>query len=393
MLLDYPSLLVSIGFSAVCLGVVLFTSWITMRADSFLLACAIAAGFIVAFVFAYSFYIEMPRPPIAAAAFSLLLAALSVLYGAARQFRLGVSPLPRAATAFAITCVLTLPPIMIGYDGVGIALVNLACAMLLFLTALEYWQGRDEAPSAIACICGLYVLVGVSFALCTVALALEGRLVLDGPPSNWAEDINLIAVIAGVPGIGAMSLALNQTRLARAHRHEAMTDGLTGLLNRRALFDALGQEVLRNHVAVILFDIDRFKGVNDRFGHAAGDRVIAQFAQALREDVEIEGIAARLGGEEFALVLPQASADLALRCAESVRARFAALTLANGGFACTVSAGIAFGDPHGARFEAVVRAADEALYQAKRGGRDRIVAAGPRLVDIGSVRPQPSSRP
>lgn len=386
MLLDYTSLLLSIGFSAVCLSAILFATWLTSRADGPLLSWAIAAACVVGNVFTYSVYVGSPSALLGVIAFAFLLVGLSVLYGAARQFRLGETPMLRGLIAGVLTTVIALPPIAIGYDGVGFVLVNVAAAVLLALTAQEYWRGREEAPSAITAISVLYLIVGTSFALCALMLVLDGKLVLDGPPANWAEDLSIIIIIAGVPGIGALSLALNQTRLARTHKREAMTDPLTGLLNRRALFDAHDGGQLRRSMAVILFDIDRFKHINDEHGHATGDLVIELFAKSLRESLSGSESAARLGGEEFALVLPRSSAEGALRHAERVRSGFAALALHQGGLVCTASAGIAFGEAHGSSFGAVLNAADQALYQAKRTGRDRIASAGLRLVEPATPR-------
>lgn len=381
MLLDYTSLLLSIGFSAVCLAVILFAAWLTARTEAFLLTWATGTACVVGNVFTYSVYVDAPSPTLAIIAFAFLLGGLCVLLAAARQFRFGPLPWARLLIAAALTLGIALPPFALGYDGVGFALVNFAASVLLVLTAREYWSGRAEAPGAITGVASLYLLVGVSFALCGLVLAFDGRLVLDSPPSNWAEDLNLIIVIAGVPGIGAVSLALNQSRLARNHRHDAMTDPLTGLPNRRALFDAHDGAPLRRQLAVVLFDIDRFKRINDEHGHATGDHVIELFARALRDSLGEGQSAARLGGEEFALVLPSTGAEAALRHAEQVRSDFAALALHEAGLACTVSAGLAFGEANGTSFEAVLNAADQALYQAKRNGRDRIASAGLRLVE------------
>ncbi|TGP39692.1 GGDEF domain-containing protein, partial [bacterium M00.F.Ca.ET.229.01.1.1] len=93
-----------------------------------------------------------------------------------------------------------------------------------------------------------------------------GRLVLGHAPSNWAEDLSLIIVIASMTGIGGLSLALNQGRLAQHHRRNALTDPLTGLLNRRALFDLHGEAPVGAFMAVVVFDLDGFKAINDEFG-------------------------------------------------------------------------------------------------------------------------------
>ncbi|MBS7540969.1 GGDEF domain-containing protein [Ancylobacter lacus] len=400
MLIDYSSLLIAIGFSAICLSVILFSSWITARTETFLLTCAAALGLLVLHVFSYSLYIARPVPWLGAFAFSLLLAGLATLHAASRQFRLGASSWS-SPLAGGLAIAIVAPPLLAGYDGVGCVLFNLAAATLLAATAAEYWRGRAEAPGAITALAGLHMLAGLSFLPCTVLLVLNGKARLDAPPQNWAEDLNVIIGIIAVPGAGALTLALNQTRLARAHKQEAMTDSLTGLLNRRALFDLVANEPLRGDVAVVLFDIDRFKTINDERGHAAGDQVLACFAQALRERVEqraqqgpaLPPVFARLGGEEFALLLRGAVAESALREAEAVRARFAALVQERLHLGCTASAGIAFGQPNGYDFEATLNAADQMLYGAKRNGRDRVAIASARLVTLLTPTPRPSSHP
>ncbi|MCB4769284.1 GGDEF domain-containing protein [Ancylobacter sp. Lp-2] len=387
MPLDYPSLLIAIGFSAICLAVILFASGVTSRRENFLLTTATAAIAVVGSVFSYSVHVAHPSPVLVFTAFTFLLTGMSILFGAARQFRLGTSPIPRILAAASIALPLGLAPFILGYDGIGFIVVNLLSAILLTLTAQEYWRGRSEAPVAIASMCGLYLLVGFSFACCGLVLLANGQWVLDAPPANWAEQFNAIVVIAGVAGIGALALALNQSRLAQAHKHDAMTDPLTGLLNRRALFDMIEAMAMGREIAVIAFDIDRFKVVNDTYGHAVGDRVLVHFARALRQHLGKGQLAARLGGEEFALVLSDTGPDTALAHAEAVRASFTKSVQAAKGFTCTVSAGIAFGRTDAGPFEATLNAADQMLYRAKRAGRDRVVVDG---LDAGWPESQPA---
>lgn len=391
MLFDYPSLLVAIGFSAICLAIILFASWITSRMDGFLLTSASASLMIVGSVFTYSYYVHNPSLTLVASAFTFLLTGMSILFGGARQFRLGTSPAPRILIA-GLSLPIALFPILIGYDGIGFILVNLTTAVLLALAAWEYWLGRKEAPVAIASMCAIYLLVAFSFACCGLVLLVEGNWVLTAPPANWAENFNAVAVVAGVPGVGALSLALNQTRLARLHRRDAMTDPLTGLLNRRALFDAIATGPLEPDTAILVFDIDRFKAINDGHGHATGDRVIARFADVVRQRVQRGDLSARLGGEEFAVILRHATAESSIALADLIRTDFSETMRAEDGFSCTVSAGIAFGQPHGCHFEATLNAADEMLYKAKRDGRDVVAIAAARAVGDPPIT-QPSSRP
>src|SRR5690606_12280864 len=131
-----------------------------------------------------------------------------------------------------------------------------------------------------------------------VVLGARGGLSAGRAPDNWVEDINLVVCLIGITCIGALSLALNQSRLARSHRQEAMTDPLTVLPNRRAMYERHFRTLPRG-TAVIAFDLDRFKEINDRFGHAVGDEVLRHFAMTLRSNVRPSDTVARIGGEEF----------------------------------------------------------------------------------------------
>lgn len=181
--------------------------------------------------------------------------------------------------------------------------------------------------------------------------------------------------IAGITGIGALSLGLNNARAARRHRLEAQTDVLTGLLNRRALFERMTEETTVRRDAVVVFDLDNFKSINDGYGHATGDEVLRRFADALRYNLRPGDIAARSGGEEFVLVLRKASLPLAASTAERIRAMLAEsrVDTANGPVWATASAGVALASKAGERFEDVLNRADVSLYRAKTGGRDRVV--------------------
>jgi len=382
MLLDYNSLLLAVGFSAACLSLTLFGTWLAARSDRFLLTWAISVLVVVLEVFAYDAYIKRPGTALGVLTLALLLLGFSVMLGAAHQFRTRRSPFPRIALGAGISYALALPPMALGYAGLGFMLENALAALLLFGTAYEYWRGRAEAPVHLIGVAMLYTLTAASFVLCAAALAWDGRLVLGHAPSNWAEDLSLVVVIASMTGIGALSLALNQGRLARHHQREARTDALTGLLNRRALFDLHGKAPVSAFTAVVVFDLDGFKAINDQFGHAAGDEVLKVFAEVLSGSLRPNDSVARMGGEEFAMVLRRTLPEMAEATAERVRASFAARTIETetGPLHCTVSAGFAFGSADGMSFDKVLSAADKALYAAKRNGRNRVLAATLRRV-------------
>jgi diguanylate cyclase (GGDEF)-like protein len=371
--LDFASLLVAIGFSTAFLAAVLLAAWRTTRRDGFLFSCAIGT-LLVAVSVGFS-TIDSVSPSLWAQALGLglLLAGEAYLYGSAAQFRLGTSPSRRVSVATAASVAPVLLTLLAGWNGLAYSVSYVASAVLLCLVAYEFLRSRAQAPMTISGITVLFSLVGLSFLPRAVLVLTRDGLIVAGPPRNWAQDLSLMLVIGAIPALGALIMALSQIRTADAHRREALTDPLTGLLNRRALFETLEDGFPPAGVAV-LFDIDEFKAINDTHGHATGDRVIALFAEAVRQDLPATASVARIGGEEFALVLRNTTLDQAVRHAEAVRARFIAHVRAVTGLACTVSAGIAAGDS--ASVDRVLAEADRALYEAKRQGRNRVVVAG-----------------
>mgnify|MGYP003583896054 CR=1 FL=1 len=153
-----------------------------------------------------------------------------------------------------------------------------------------------------------------------------------------------------------------------------MTDPLTGLRNRRGMAFALKQfDLLDQRYAAVTLDIDHFKQVNDQHGHDVGDAVLLFLAEIMKECSRPTDVLCRMGGEEFLMLLPETDASGASIAAERLLARLRQ-TVSPTGTPVTASIGIACSGNH-ASPEATFKAADEALYRAKRAGRDRIVIA------------------
>jgi diguanylate cyclase (GGDEF)-like protein len=188
-----------------------------------------------------------------------------------------------------------------------------------------------------------------------------------------------LALVAGL----ATRLGRPLARMFGELTDQAERDSLTGLANRRVLDERLEEELDRSrrygtHLALILVDIDNFKSVNDRYGHQCGDEVLRAVAPVLSGSLRELDLAGRFGGEEFALVLPGTAAVSARRIAEQIRRALAKVTVVGpGGELVGVTASFGAAEfPANASVASLIEAADRALYQAKRGGKDRVVVDG-----------------
>jgi diguanylate cyclase (GGDEF)-like protein len=181
----------------------------------------------------------------------------------------------------------------------------------------------------------------------------------------------------------AVALALANLRLRETLRWQSIRDPLTGLFNRRYLEASFEREVKRSDrqgrpIGVIMLDLDHFKHFNDANGHDDGDAFLRELGNLLGTSVRADDIACRFGGEEFILVLPEAPLEATRRRAEELREAIARLRVQHRGRqlpTVTASLGVAVFPDHGANVGELIRAADDALYQAKSGGRNRLAIA------------------
>ncbi len=281
--------------------------------------------------------------------------------------------------------------------GAGIVAVYAA------LTAAELWRERRKSLRARWPAIAVPVMHGAVLMLPIIM----GDMFRPGNANNigqiWVAAFAAELVLYAIGTVFIIFMLVSE-RTVSVHKTAASVDPLTGLLNRRGFSEATSRMIEREAkagrpVTVMIFDIDHFKSVNDRFGHAAGDDVLQVFANVAVASLRITDLVGRVGGEEFAALLP-CSIEEALLAAERVREAFEASGVAidEAPLETTVSIGVA-GGPASTELEVLMASADTALYQAKRAGRNRVEAAIEQPLSLENARrnmvggngPQPDS--
>ncbi|SFI41046.1 GGDEF domain-containing protein [Bradyrhizobium sp. Gha] len=275
---------------------------------------------------------------------------------------------------------------------IGAGIVSVYAA----LTASELWVERRKSlqrrwpafvvPVMHGCVLMLPILLG--------SLLRPNDVGFSG--SIWVTVFAVELVLYAVGTVFVIFMLVSE-RTVTAHRTAASTDPLTGMLNRRGFSEACGRVIEREAkggrpVTVMIFDIDHFKSINDRFGHPAGDEMLKLFSTIVVNNLRISDLSGRIGGEEFAALLPCALEEGVL-VAERVREAFetSGIVVDEGAVDTTVSIGVA-GGPAGTELEVLLASADTALYQAKRGGRNRVEAAEELPLSLENWRRQSAAR-
>jgi diguanylate cyclase (GGDEF)-like protein len=257
--------------------------------------------------------------------------------------------------------------------GAGIVAVYAA------LTATELWTERRRTMQSRWPAIAVPVLHGFVLMLPIVLGSLLHPHGQKFSSSIWVTVFAIELVLYAVGTVFVIFMLVSE-RTVTAHKNAASIDPLTGMFNRRGFAEATSRVIEREAnggrpVTVMIFDIDHFKSINDRFGHPAGDEILKLFAAVVVNSLRISDLSGRIGGEEFAALLP-CSLEEAVVVAERVREAFEGSGIVDdtGPVATTVSIGVA-GGPAGTELEVLLAAADTALYQAKRSGRNRVEAA------------------
>jgi diguanylate cyclase (GGDEF)-like protein len=260
-----------------------------------------------------------------------------------------------------------------------VMLSSLIIATYAGLTALELRRERRNPRIARLRAIIVPILHGAVFLspiLAAYALP-EGEVLGQGFVSLFA-----LLVLLYVIGTALIVVVMVKEHSAQVHKTAAMTDYMTGLYNRRGFLEVANKLIAAQKrkgesVTVLMFDLDHFKSINDRFGHDVGDDALRTFAATASGSMRGDDIVGRLGGEEFAAILP-GNADTATMVAERVRAAFEIAGVAISGHCmnATVSIGAADSPADVANITALLARADQALYQAKTSGRNRVVVEG-----------------
>jgi diguanylate cyclase (GGDEF)-like protein len=275
-------------------------------------------------------------------------------------------------------------PFFAGHINLRIVVGSTMLAILTAATAREFWRGRDEAlmsrwPTVIVLLSHATMLLSRLPAIYFSPFVDNNALITSPLFVLFAFGALLFTVV-----LAFLLLNMTKERTELQHKIAALVDPLCGVANRRAFLGGSGrlfaqQAVDREPLAMLLFDLDRFKAINDHFGHAAGDRVLQIFARVATKTLGAEVLFGRIGGEEFASLLPVGDLGEAIAIADRVRRNFAeaAARFAEGELLPTVSVGVTLGLDCKIAVEDLLMAADQALYRAKAEGRNRVEAGAP----------------
>jgi diguanylate cyclase (GGDEF)-like protein len=318
---------------------------------------------------------------------ALLFTAFAVTWSGARVFD-GRPPEPIYVVAGAVVWLAaSRMPFFVQSMDARVLLSSGIITAYTWATAYEFWRGRSEPLVSRWPAIFMLFAHGALFLLRTPLSQIlpwtSSTQVFD---SVWLTVLSFEALLFTI-AVAFILLAMAKERTELRHKTAALVDPLTGIANRRAFLEevmALGkrQEASPRPCAVLLADLDHFKSINDRFGHAVGDRVLQIFGSAASAKLGPYDLIGRLGGEEFAIVLHDAGRDKGLAIAERIRLSFedAVAEVEGRAVGGTVSMGMVISENGLCDLPALMAQADDALYCAKERGRNRIEVASLQLV-------------
>jgi diguanylate cyclase (GGDEF)-like protein len=379
MHLDVPTLMVMGSLVAASAGAVLLVAWLQNRKISILALWGLADIATAGGVFSLMLGSALRQPLVTALGGSLLVLAQGLIWKAVRTFDAKPAPLVLALLGMVIVGLASAIPGLRNISGsLGLALSS----VYLFAAATALWLGRKER---LAARWPIMAFTGVH-----AAILLIGAYSTFGTYNAYDQVPPLISLFGFIHfennifvlATAVFILALVKERSEAASRMAAQTDPLTGIANRSAFMDSAERVVERCRrdsapVSVIMFDLDRFKTVNDTHGHAVGDAVIRKFCEVTAAALWPSDVFGRIGGEEFAVVLPGSSIEAAYVRADRICASFAENCRFVGDHQVntTVSGGVSISVNGEQTLSMLLEYSDIALYRAKTEGRNRVKRA------------------
>jgi diguanylate cyclase (GGDEF)-like protein len=379
MTLDLPTLMVMQSFALSSAGVVVLFAWLQNRTVPAVGLWGLANILAGAGIFSLMLGVVLREPSWSVLGAALMTLQTGLVWKAARAIDSKPAPLVIALVGPVVVTLAYAAPVL--RDVAGSLSLSLGAGYLI-AAAWALWCGRQEHLTARWPLIILTVIQAASY-LIDAYSTLTGETGQNGIPKIASVfGIIYFESIIFALGTSVFILALVKERNEAASITAARTDSLTGIANR-ATFRATAQRLLERcrrdaaPVAVMMFDLDRFKAINDRHGHAVGDAVIQKFCAVTAALLRPNDIFGRMGGEEFAVALPGSSIEAASVRAERIRASFAenCRFIGNHQVNATVSGGVSVSMNVEETLDALLELSDMALYSAKTDGRNRIKRA------------------
>jgi diguanylate cyclase (GGDEF)-like protein len=375
---DLPAL-VAVAVSVKCIsGALLIYAWVTNRHTPALALWAI--GFLVASAATALILTEerIGNVRLIDIADALLIGAYGLLWMGARSFNNRKTPVTYLLVAPAAWFLFRQLEVLHFSDSTRIVIVSSILLCCLVLTGFEFWRSNTDLPSRWP----LIGVIGIQAAVLLSRVFWPGwmlRALTGRSPSISVIALTLFILLFHTVFAAFLLAFLMKERRERYYRRAALVDPLTGIWNRRGFLAYASRHLSRaaidkRAVALIAFDLDHFKFINDTYGHLAGDLMLSSFSNVVTNALRPGDLFGRIGGEEFACLLVDVSAADAVTTAERLRCRFANMEIDSGSsrLRATVSAGVATAVQPPPDLESLMLAADRALYRAKTLGRNKV---------------------
>ena len=381
MHLDLLTLMVPDAFASAVAGMLLLGAWLIFRSSQALLWWAAANGLNAIGLATLTAGLALQTPLLIMTGVGLITIVPALIWGGVRHFNHHRVPLVILGAGMAVWLALSLAPFDIDHQKWSTFASFAILDVYLSAAIWDLWNAREEKLNTRWPLMALLAAHGVMFFVAGYEI-LFGLFDLNEPPKlgTFFGAVHFESILYAM-GTAIFMVLMCKERIELGYINAARIDALTGTANHGAWFESAGRLLDRCRVdgspfSLIMFDLDHFKAVNDNHGHQAGDRVLRAFADTARGALRPNDLFGRYGGEEFIVVLPGATIETACIVAERVRRAFADSHRFLDGqpLNATVSAGVASATPI-TTLEAIIEAADKAMYAAKNAGRNRVERA------------------